>query len=348
MSLSEPIRNYADSTIRTTLQHPEHLRAVLEHTVPDLAANFLVEQAKPLGTEFYTDDWRGREADVPFEVPYQAGKKTVKSLVVVLIEHQSETDRMMPLRLLYFAVVYWDRCWRQWEKDTSESKPENFLLPPILPIVFYTANRPWGSSQTIVDLLGAPDELHQFAPVWQPLFWNLSEENAEELVKSKNLWLQCLAVIRAREEPFDAFQRTFLLVMENLNALASEDRARWDELWRMSMVWMLANRTDPEKEALRDQLKQHKDQNQWTEEVREMAMRTEMSVLERLEKETELRTTRRVIKDVLVARFQSVDERILQQIDAVDDLARLQEFVTLAATIDSLDKFKVSGSATEE
>ncbi len=85
MSLPDPVRDYADQTIRTTLQHPEHLRVILEHAVPDLASNFVVEEAKLLGRDFYTEDWRRREADLPFEIPYQTAKGKDKSLVVVLM-----------------------------------------------------------------------------------------------------------------------------------------------------------------------------------------------------------------------------------------------------------------------
>jgi hypothetical protein len=35
--------------------------------------------------------------------------------VYVLIEHQSGEDPVMPLRLLYFVVLYWERQWRAWE-----------------------------------------------------------------------------------------------------------------------------------------------------------------------------------------------------------------------------------------
>ncbi len=56
MNIPKPVRDYADQTIRTALQHPEHLRALLERTVPDLAANFLVDQATLLGQDFFTDD----------------------------------------------------------------------------------------------------------------------------------------------------------------------------------------------------------------------------------------------------------------------------------------------------
>ncbi|MGF1578658.1 MAG: hypothetical protein ACFCD0_04775 [Gemmataceae bacterium] len=48
MSLPKPGRDYADQTIRTTLQHPENLWAVLEHTVPQFASQFDVEEARLL------------------------------------------------------------------------------------------------------------------------------------------------------------------------------------------------------------------------------------------------------------------------------------------------------------
>ncbi|MGF1583374.1 MAG: Rpn family recombination-promoting nuclease/putative transposase [Gemmataceae bacterium] len=105
---------------------------------------------------------------------------------MVLIEHQSQTDQLMPLRVLYFAVVYWHKCWWKWASQPATRN--NLKLPTVLPIVFYTADREWGSSRTIVDLLGPPNELHQFAPNWEPIFWNLSDESADGLLNSENVW----------------------------------------------------------------------------------------------------------------------------------------------------------------
>lgn len=110
------IRDVADRIIRDSLRHAEHLRGLLAQVVPELVNGFQFEHLRPLEREFPLEDWRHREADLPLEIPYRLGDETIPALVVVLLEHQSDTDPMMPLRLLYFAVVYWDQQWRTWEE----------------------------------------------------------------------------------------------------------------------------------------------------------------------------------------------------------------------------------------
>ncbi len=129
------IRDVADRIIRDSLRHAEHLRGLLAQVVPELVNGFQFEHLRPLEREFPLEDWRRREADLPLEIPYRLGDETIPALVVVLLEHQSDTDPMMPLRLLYFAVVYWDQQWRAWEEAPSPKPP--FRLNPVLPIVVF-------------------------------------------------------------------------------------------------------------------------------------------------------------------------------------------------------------------
>src|SRR3954451_23307075 len=117
MSLADdqPIRDLADKAIRDSLTPPDNLRQFLEQAVPHLAPAFDCRRARLLTREFPLEDWRRREADLPFEIPYRIGDQEVWALVCVLIEHQSDTDPLMPLRLLLFATLYWDRQWRDWK-----------------------------------------------------------------------------------------------------------------------------------------------------------------------------------------------------------------------------------------
>jgi hypothetical protein len=100
------MRDLPDRIIRDSLKHPANLRAFLSRAVPALAGEFDCDRARLLDREFPLDDWRRREADLPFEIPFRTGPEEWSALVVVLIEHQSDTDPLMPLRLLYFAVTY--------------------------------------------------------------------------------------------------------------------------------------------------------------------------------------------------------------------------------------------------
>jgi hypothetical protein len=151
-NVNTPPRDVLDRMIRNSLRHSEHLRTFLEEAVPTLAAGFDCSRAHLLEREFPLDDWRLREADLPFEIPYRYGTEESWALVCVLIEHQSDTDPLLPLRLLYFAVQYWDRQWRDWEQLSPPRPP--LRLRPVLPLVLYTGVRPWGSNRALIDRTG--------------------------------------------------------------------------------------------------------------------------------------------------------------------------------------------------
>src|SRR4051812_32682338 len=120
---SEPPRDLADRVIREALQHPDNLRAFLRQAVPALADGFDCERRRFLSPQFPLDDWRRREADLPFEIPYRLGDEELWALVFVILEHQSAEDPAMPLRLLYFVVLYWERQWKAWEQRTAPKPP---------------------------------------------------------------------------------------------------------------------------------------------------------------------------------------------------------------------------------
>ena len=67
--------------IRQSLQHPENLRTFLQQAVPDLADGFDCTRSRLLDREFPLDDWRHREADLPFEVPFRTADREFWALV---------------------------------------------------------------------------------------------------------------------------------------------------------------------------------------------------------------------------------------------------------------------------
>jgi hypothetical protein len=133
-------RDLADRAVRQALRHPANLRAFLQQAVPALADGFDCERARLLDREFLLDDWRRREADLPFEVPYRLGDEQGWALVYVLVEHQSAEDPAMPLRLLVSVALYWERQWRRWEQRAAPKPP--LRLNPVLPLVLYTGAGP--------------------------------------------------------------------------------------------------------------------------------------------------------------------------------------------------------------
>ena len=235
----DAIRDYADKMFRLLLQHPDNLREFLQSAVPELADRFDFSRAKLLDREFVLPDWRGREADLLFEIPYRLGDEERIALVFVLIEHQTRPDPRMPLRTLEYTVLYWDRCWKAWEEAKGEKGP--FLLPPVLPIVLHAGARPWGSARTIADMLGEPASFHRFAPVWEPLIWELSGHSAEGLLTSDALFLQALSVVRVEDAEREEFGRTFRAAMAKIAMGEEAGSVRWTDLLNFILGWA-ANR----------------------------------------------------------------------------------------------------------
>src|SRR5262249_43712287 len=130
MTPSELPRKLVDRTLRESLKHPAHLRALLREAVPALADAFVCEKGRLLDREVPAGGWRrgrgagesggggGRRggAALPSGVPSGRGGEGGTALVCVLVEPKSDTAPRVPLRSLYFAVCSWDRQWQQWAR----------------------------------------------------------------------------------------------------------------------------------------------------------------------------------------------------------------------------------------
>ena len=322
---SEAPRDLADRVIRQALRHPANLRAFMQQAVPALAGGFDCARGRLLDREFPLDDWRRREADLPFEIPYRLGDEELWALVYVLIEHQSAEDPVMPLRLLYFVVLYWERQWRAWEQAAAPKPP--LRLNPVLPLVLHTGVGPWQNNRTLHDLLGEPAEFHGFVPQWAPLFWELSGHNADELLSSGEAWQETLAVLRAQGEEAAEFERVYVEAMRRLAPLASQDKVRWYDLMRIILSWALWRRPETERQTLLAAAQATQADVNHQKEVVLMSQTIAESIWEegrgKGQSEGELKALRQTLRRLLADRFGSVPEAVLQRIESSNDVDRL-------------------------
>ena len=108
------LHDFPDRAHRDLLLSTDNLGELLGQATPTMAAGLEVERARPLERELPLPDWRRRQLDLFFEVPYRDQVEGVPALVCVLIEHQSGPDQAMPLRMLLEVVLYWERRWKGW------------------------------------------------------------------------------------------------------------------------------------------------------------------------------------------------------------------------------------------
>jgi hypothetical protein len=323
---NEAPRDLPDRAIREALRHPANLRSFLHQVVPALAGRFDCERRRLLDREFPLDDWRRREADLPFEIPYRLGDEELWALVYVLIEHQSAEDPAMPLRLLYFVVLYWERQWRAWEGRAAPKPP--LQLSPVLPLMLHTGPGPWQNNRTLHDLPDEPAEFHGFVPQWAPLFWELGEQDAEQLLSSGEAWQQALAVLRAQGEEAAAFERVYVEALRRLAPLAGQDHVRWYDLMRIILSWALWRRPGPERQPLLAAAQAAQANVDRQKEVTFMGQTIAESIWEegraKGKQEGELKALRGTLRDLLAERFGSVPEEVLGRIDGSTDAGRLR------------------------
>jgi hypothetical protein len=258
----------------------------------------------------------------------------------VLIEHQSDTGPLMPLRTLFLVVAYWDRQWQQWSRLPREERPP-FRLHPVLPIVLDTANTAWGSNRSIADLLGEPEAFHAFAPAWQPLFWNLSDTTPQALLDSGAEWLQTLAVIRAQDEGTASFQAVFEEALLRLEVVSGRDQVQWYDLVNIVLTWALWRRPPEERPALRAAAPATQANPVRKQEVQKVAQTIAESLIEEGRVEGEVQALRRVLRAMLEDAFTTLPDALGQQIDALNDPQRLQAAVRRVPGLKKLEDLRL-------
>ncbi len=358
MPRHEPPRNLPDQIIRDSLKDAANLREFLHAAIPELAGGFDCERATEISRDFPMEDWRTREADLVFEIPYRTGEGEQTALVCVLIEHQSDTDALMPLRALYFGVGYWDRQWKTWGGQKPPRPP--LRLSPVLPIILYTGPTPWGSNRTMADLLTEPKVFHTFAPKWEPIFWSLAEYTPEQLLNSGAPWLEMMAVLRVERAETAVFQGILIEAMKRLASLQGREEVRWSDCLRVILTYASWRRPPQEAKALEDiALAVHPTRKQ---EVGQMFQTIAEQLIERgrnegraeaqtiaeqlIERgrnegraEGELQTHRENLRRLLLRRFQQLPEDILQRIASCADVERLKLALDRVLVWNSVDDF---------
>jgi hypothetical protein len=119
----------------------------------------------------------------------------------VLLEHQSRSDRLMPLRILRYMIRIWDEHLR--------AHPDAALLPPIVPIVVHHSAAGWKAPVAFLDVLDIAADLKpslaRHVPSFEFLLDDVSAAQDEDLrsramTTLARLSLFCLARARTSSD----------------------------------------------------------------------------------------------------------------------------------------------------
>src|SRR4029077_1697919 len=120
-------------------------------------------------TNLVKRDYRHVECDVVLSAPLRPTRSASGSrslLLYIFVEHQSNPDWLMPLRILdYLVQIYWSQ-FRGGQQGRSFARRK---LHPVLPIVLYTGAKRWDSVGSLADLVGMGDRFASVTPSFEPL-----------------------------------------------------------------------------------------------------------------------------------------------------------------------------------
>jgi hypothetical protein len=199
------------------------------------------------------------------------------------------------------------------------------------------------------DLIGGPEEFHAFAPRWEPVFWDLAEQETEALLASAGEWLAALAVVRAERTEAEAFREVFATVLRRLEGMSETERMRWYDLLWFVLSWALRRWPGQERTALFAAAPACQTEVEHQREVQPMSETIERTWEQEIfargevhgEARGQLLECRENLQVVLEARFGPIPEALAQQIESIDDLERLRAAFRQALRLDSLSDLKL-------
>ena len=226
------MRHFKENGIKLLLEHPGNVRELLNITGSPLARFIDFDGLKLVKTHFVRRDYSHIESDIVLSAPLLSkdGRPLKKNvLIYILIEHQSEPDRLIPLRLTEYQLQIFNYQKRQWAK--RHKSLAKFRLEPVLPIVFYTGTRRWPSLGSVADLMEQGAEFRSVtAGIEAPLFVNLPELPSAQLTDQGGYFGAVLQLIQQRHVRTDEFRELLQRTVQHLEKMTDAERLRWLDL----------------------------------------------------------------------------------------------------------------------
>src|SRR5947208_1326650 len=173
-------RNFPENGMKLLLHEALNVRELLSLSAWEHADAIDYRRLAPDPTSYVQRDYRHLESDLVLRAPLRRGGRSRLLLwLYVLIEHQTEPDEFMPLRLLEYDIAIYKAQVRDWLR--THPSLAGLRLMPVLPVVFYTGLRPWAGIGQVADLLAGGGRFAGHAPRLDPLFVPLRDTSPADL-----------------------------------------------------------------------------------------------------------------------------------------------------------------------
>lgn len=344
--IKQIVRQFQENGLKLLLENPHNARDLLLLTGIDLVELIDFDHLTREATTFVGRDYRHLEADVVLVAPLRHrddSRPRQVILIYILIEHQSEPDRWMPLRMLEYVLQIYKYQLRRWSRQHRSLR--GLRLQPVLPVVFYTGTRRWSTVGRLVDLLALGERFKRVAPSLEPLFINLPAMPPNRLESAGGFFGWVLRLVQQRRARPEEFRALLHDVVRHLEAMPAEERLRWLELLSYIQALVYHERDESERPSLQATIEASVRTDSATREVTNM-LRSGAEVLKaegRKEgrKEGEVHALQRTLLKQLRLRFGDVSPEVIRTIKRTRDVKRLDAWLARTVTAATLAEMRI-------
>lgn len=327
-------RLFPQNGMKLLLHRGLNVRDLLRIGRSGLVKDIDFAQLQPDATSYVQRDYRHVESDIVLRGTLK-GRGRRRIVIYILIEHQSEPDELMAFRVLEYVVQIYGSQRREW----GQTHPSfaGFRFQPVLPVVFYTGERPWPTMGTLASLIEGGKRFEKLAPILTPLFVPLRDIPAARLEGEGGAFGSLLHLYQQRESPLSHFRPLLERVVQSLERRMADEPVRWREAMSYLHAMVYHDRDKPEHQGLQDRIAQtvHKADHQ--REVQGMGNK----IVDMFREEGELRGRRETLLRQLRLRFGDLPQAVVDTVERCTDTNELNAWIDRFVTARRLSEMGI-------
>ncbi len=341
------VRHFRENGLKFVLEQGGNVRDLLALAGAPHLDRLDFGRMKVERTTFVAADYRHLTSDLVVTIPLRRGRGQGTLTLYVLIEHQSEPDALMILRVLEYLVQIYKAQLREWEQ--RHGSRVGFRLRPVLAVVLYTGTAAWESLGRLSDLVEGGELFPETIPDFRPLFVCLPALPPAALESAGGALGWVLELIQQRYTRPEEYAELIVRVVNHLEGMPASERERWLSLLSFVGVMIYHDRAAAEHEGLIELVLSSVQTDERRREV-EAVIRTGADELleagmEKGLREGAIRTRQEMLLLQLRARFKKVPKAIERKVKATDEIARLDSWIERFATANTLDDVGIGGGS---
>ena len=184
------LRQFPELSSLWFVDNSQNVRGLLEILDSAVVPHLDFKNAVRQDTTFIPENLRKHVSDLLYSIPIQKDSVSASERetlpVYVLVEHQSTVDRKMAYRLHAYMMQVWSVHLQDY--GLQEHPQDEWGLPAVIGIVFYTGDRKWSVPLSLRELANPFDPFRVYVPECRFLLLDVKHTEAATLTQPDHLF----------------------------------------------------------------------------------------------------------------------------------------------------------------